>query len=156
FINGNAVSDSLNLFDQNAPAGYTFTVTDAKVQRSGAASVAFANIKNLVLTTGPGNDTFNVESSKAGIPLTINEGVGTNTVHLSPTAKLLDNIVGIVTVNGNSATGTLIFSDQNDPFSYTYTFTNSKVLRNGFPWVTYTGQKNVLFYGGPGNVTFNV
>jgi hypothetical protein len=73
----------------------------------------------VTLNAGNGNDVFSIEGT--GVATTINAGTGTNLFRVTPTAQLLANLAGALTLHGGGA-GTLEFFDQNNPNRETYTF----------------------------------
>jgi hypothetical protein len=87
------------------------------------------------LNTANSADMVNVEAT-AG-PLTVNLAASGNpTVNLSPTAHLLDNLHGGVTVNG-SGFGTVNVNDQASTAANQYTLTSTTLTRPGFGGLTY-------------------
>jgi hypothetical protein len=88
--------------------------------------------------------------------VTIQEGNGSDTVNVSPTAKFLYNIRGDVFVNGGSGTDTLNVYDQNDPLSDTWTLTGSTMTRSFSATIHYNLQNFVNISGGSGNLIYNV
>jgi hypothetical protein len=122
--------DTVNIDDSNDPTGQTATVDT--VPRSGDTSLGlltglapaaitwdYYDTSSVTINGGSGGNTFNIEST--GVPTTINGGSGFNCFHLSPTAQLLANLAGPLTLNGSGA-DVLDFFDQNNPASETYTF----------------------------------
>jgi Ca2+-binding RTX toxin-like protein len=79
---------------------------------------------------GSGGNTFNVRSSDAHRPLTINTGSGGDTVNLGSSLNQLDPIRGAVTVNGRPGGSTALnINDQGSISSHNYTLTATDVSR---------------------------
>jgi hypothetical protein len=100
------------------------------------------------ITIDPGNgsgDVVNIESTLKGIPVTVNLGTGVSTVNISPSAELLDNIQGNVTVSGGNSADLLNVYDYNDRHQDTYSITSSAVSRTGSATIAYStvGQLNL-------------
>src|SRR5262249_20315072 len=79
-----------------------------------------------------GDDTFTIEDTFAGVPVTLKGGNDNDTAEISKTAQFLDNIDGAVSFDGGGGTDTdtLNIYDQKDTFNDTYTETSSYVERN--------------------------
>ena len=98
-------------------------------------------------------DTVYVENN-LGVPVTVNQGSGTDVVNVNPTNNNLDYIQGSVIVNGGSV---LNVYDQGDPHTgSTYTMTGWYVYRPGAAYIYYNGINVVTVYGSPEPATYNV
>jgi hypothetical protein len=126
------------------------------VQEGGGTSINIVRISSVNVVLFDGNDTVNVENTLSGVPVTINEGGGTDTVNIRPSAEFLDNIQGNVFINGGSGTDTLNVYDQNDTFSDTWTMTGSSLTRTAAATIYYNEQSSVNITGGSGNLTYNI
>jgi hypothetical protein len=105
-LNGDNARCQYNIQDTEG-AGMT-TVTTGKF----VDQVNVSNTTGALTVNGNGAlDTFNVEAIAASGPLTVNLGSGADAVNLSPSAKVLDNFRGNVTVNGGTGTDTLHIMD---------------------------------------------
>jgi hypothetical protein len=116
-------------------------------------------ISSIVVNTGGGNDTVNIEKSAAGVPITVNLGNGTDTINVAPTSHFLNNIQGNLTLNGGLGVDTLNVFDQNDGGNATYTLTAGSVTRAGTALISYGGVHLINFVninGGSGNDIYNV
>jgi hypothetical protein len=106
-------SHTLNIDDSSNAANTTYTITGSSVARTGSAVVnynfAVGNITNLVITGGSGNNTYNVQSTQALYPTSINTGSGVDTVNVRTTAGPLFIVSagggGVDAVNVGSAAG---------------------------------------------------
>src|SRR4029077_3421248 len=77
-----------------------------------------------ILYGGSGGNTFNVQSSDAHRPVTINTGSGGDTVNVGSPMNQLDSIRGAVTVNGRPGGNTALnINDQGSTSSQNYTLT---------------------------------
>jgi hypothetical protein len=79
----------------------------------GVSTTYAGPINSVTVNAGAGNDTINVESLAADIPLTVNLGAGRDTVNFSPLARQMDNVKGGVTINPGRGTSTVTVNDQN-------------------------------------------
>jgi hypothetical protein len=79
----------------------------------GTAAGTFTSVK-----AGYGDDTVNVHGTSG--PLWVDAGADNDRVHISPLARNLNNIQGIVTAYAGSGSDVLTVSDQNSGFSGTY------------------------------------
>jgi hypothetical protein len=81
-INGAGLSagDTLRIRDENAsaspPPGFTYTIHQDNISRSGAAAIYYSNIQNVELDASQSNNLFNIYDTLAGTSLTIYTGTG--------------------------------------------------------------------------------
>jgi hypothetical protein len=130
-VAGQGGTYALNLFDQNDPAGDTYTLAGTTVTRTGAALITYDTAGGLVLNGGNGASgtvTYQVESTAAAAPVTINGGPGANVFRLSPTATDLSTI-GTLTINSASAADAIVLYDNS--FVRTYTVSDNSTTVDG-------------------------
>jgi hypothetical protein len=121
------VNGTLNVYDQNGPAGRSWTVTDSQIYNSEffGAAVDFDHLRSINLYGGPsatytingtsgtpelgttivggsGTNTFAVQVTNA--PLTIDGNGSQDAVNVVESVTTLNNLAGLVTVNGNGHT----------------------------------------------------
>jgi hypothetical protein len=126
-------------------------LVDGKRQYAGLWSA----LTGITINATPGNDVIEIDNTAAGTPVTINEGNGTDAVHISPIANDLDTIQGPVIVYGGSGSDTLNILDESNAASTTYTVTGSSASRPASATISYTNT-NMGILGGNGNDAFNV
>jgi hypothetical protein len=81
-VNGQAGTDSLNVNDQAAAAGHTYTISPTALGRDTATTlVSFGTVENVNLTTSSHDDNLVLNGLPAGVPMTLNLGQGFNTVY---------------------------------------------------------------------------
>jgi hypothetical protein len=85
------------------------TVTDLDT----SATIHYSGLSGLTLNGDPANDVYNVESTAAGTSVTLNTGLGTNTVIVAPTSQDMSQILGDLTIHGRGQTSAVL-EDQND------------------------------------------
>jgi hypothetical protein len=148
-----AGNDTINV-DMTPAGGVSASFNNDSIQFNPGVVTA------IVVDGGDGNDTINVEKTPAGVPVTVNLGAGTDTVYVSPTAQLLQNVGGTVTVNGGSGTGSVTIDDQLDtlPAQWTVTGTGVMAILNGglTESINYAGLKGVTINDGTGGDSFSV
>jgi hypothetical protein len=115
-------------------------------------------ITSVVVNTGGGNNTVDINSTLASAPVTINGGSGNNSFVLTPASDFLDNIQGAVTINGGTGTSTLTVDDQNDPFNGdTYTIGVGSIQRTAEALISYNGVSSVTISGSStANITYDI
>ncbi|HEY7086575.1 MAG TPA: hypothetical protein VH518_00720 [Tepidisphaeraceae bacterium] len=127
-IIGGSGSDILNLTDTLASTGTTWTVSnpfDATTQdfavAGGALVGALNDVETLALYGSGGDDTFNVNTFKAGTSFNINAGDGNDTVNFGNN-NLVNNITSIsqFTFDGQGGSDTFNLNSTGD-FTGTYT-----------------------------------
>ena len=61
---------------------------------------------------GSGGNTFTVQATPSGVPVTINAGAGDDVVNVGSAANSIDNLLGALTVNGQGGNNILNINDQ--------------------------------------------
>ena len=147
---GSNYNDTVTV-NQNSSGGVLVTLNGQQF------SYPSGEINQIYVFPGGGSDTINVESTSSSAPVTIDEGSGSDSVFVSPTAQFLDHIQGNVTVNGGSGYDTLTIDDQADPFNDTYTMTGSSLTRTASALIGYNLMNVVTVNGGSSTAaTYNV
>jgi hypothetical protein len=94
-VNGGGGADTLNVNDQATATAQSWTVASNSLTRSGAGSVSYGGISNLVVNGGGGNNTYTISGTQASAGTTLNTGAGTDTVNVQgTTAALTVNVQG--------------------------------------------------------------
>jgi hypothetical protein len=116
------------------------------------------SFSSMVVNTRAGGDTVDVQSTPAGVPLTINLGGGNETVNLTPGTQNLDAVGGGVTLNGQGGPATLVVNDQGSSTGQTYTLAAGMLTRTGASGVqiAYTNLGKLVLNAGTGGNTFTV
>jgi hypothetical protein len=113
----------------NLAPGSAHTITIANV--SGGVQLTLdgqvfqyapGQISSVTVNGGTSNDTVNVESSPAGVPVTLSLG-GTDAINVCPTAQELTGLGGTVTVNGSTQDTLSVDSQGDSGLSYVLTAT---------------------------------
>jgi hypothetical protein len=161
-IDAGSGTDSLSINDQANVTGGTYTVTTTGVTRnvSGTTSaITYQGMTNLVLTTGPGGDHVNVESTPG--PTTVSTGDGADVVNVAGQARNLDVIGGTLTINGGIGSNQLQINDQANAHATTWQLTGTSIDRtytvSGQPridlGITYSNIQTLAVHAGSGNDT---
>jgi hypothetical protein len=118
---------------------------------------ADSSYSSVVINTGAGNDTVNIENTLGGKPVTVNEGNGNVTLNVSPSAHNLTNIQGGVMLHAGGGTDYLYVNDQSITTPQTFTMGANSVTRGGVAVISYNiGINYVTINGGNGANTYNV
>src|SRR5262249_16482532 len=96
----------------------------------------------------------NINSTAAGVPVTVNAGAGNDTINVG--SGSLDMLQGAVNVNGQVGTDTVNVNDQGPAFSDTYTITNTTGSRPFFARPTCGSTQFLNMYAETGTNVFNV
>ena len=175
-INGNAssVSDTLNINDQGDVNDNIYTLNGTTLDRTGMAQLTYGTIEALNLNAGlgadtiiiasthgdtttinanGGADTINVQTTATGSVTTVNGDGDDDVVNVGNTGNSLDDILGILTVNGNdpAASDTLNINDQSDPDDNAYLLTGTTLDRTGMAQLTYDTFENLFLNTGTGS-----
>jgi hypothetical protein len=126
-LNGQAGSDILNLNDQGAAAGHTYSLNGSNLTRDGIAAVTFSTFETVNLTAGTHDDNLILTAMPAGVQMTMDMGSGYNSVYGPNTSNTwavngysagegratlntLYNIYGISRVAGGTAPDRFVFT----------------------------------------------
>jgi hypothetical protein len=146
--------------DSGDPVGRqaTFTPSGIDVDLTGLtpADIIFALGAGSASTVlaGTGNDTFGVQATQAGVPLTIDLGAGDDAVHVGDATHPLDAILGPLAVQGQAGSNTLTIEDQATASAQTYTLTGTTLTRSGAAPVSFSGMATTGVQGGSGGNRF--
>jgi hypothetical protein len=114
------------------------------------------SVTSITYYGGDADDTIDVERTSAAIPVTLYLGTGTDTVDLSPSAHLLQNIQGGLNISGGLGTDVLNVNDQANTAATTYSMTTSGLSTSRSGTIQYQMFDRVNIYGGSGNDIYNV
>jgi hypothetical protein len=143
-------SNTLTVDDQaDSTNGDTYTIGVGSVQRTGEAMISYSGVSSVTINgSSSANITYDIDSTAAGTPLTINAGNGANAFVMAPSTEFLDNIQGAVTLMAGTGSNSLTVDDQNDPFDGdTYTIGVGSVQRNAEAQISYSGVGSVTVNG---------
>ena len=98
---------ALSVYGTADATGRTYTVRSSQVSVSGMPGVVdyFGDVNSLTINGGSGNNTIDVFSTAANVPVTINAGSGTNHINVTGSSSAV-NITGFtnyVTVGGDGS-----------------------------------------------------
>jgi hypothetical protein len=116
-------------------------------------------IENLNLNGSASADTFVVRGTRPGINNVINAGDGNDTIYVGSTpdfAYVMDDIDGLLTVNGQNGTDKLVFSDAGSTSAHTYVQTANTFGRAGMTTVAFSSIETVQVIGSGVASTFNI
>jgi hypothetical protein len=143
-----AVNTNLTLqVDANDPASID-------ILNSGSVLAAFpvSSVSSILVTGSNTDNTVTIANTFSGVPLTVNEGTGHDTIAVG--GGDLDALQGMLTVNGG-ITDSLVLDDHNSTSPRLVTFTASMVKWGG-PTVQYAGVGTLTLSGGTGGNMFTV
>jgi Ca2+-binding RTX toxin-like protein len=161
--------DTLVINDQNNAAPTTYTVTDSQVTRPGAAAIRYGSLVSLTLNGGSAANTYDVEGTKSGTPVTVVGGAGNDTFLVTPGSHNLSALSpgAPLTIQGGAGVDTVTANDQNFGDNTTYGVTSTQVSRSDDiifavpvlvtgPTINYSTVESVTLNGGSGSDFYNV
>ncbi len=123
---GTTGADTLNFNDQKTVAT---KATDYEIKQNSVTrtaylpaypqfltaivAVTFSGVATVIVNSGVGANTIDIESTALGTATTINTAAGNNSVNVVPTGKRLDQIAGKLTVNGGPGFNGIYLKDEN-------------------------------------------
>jgi hypothetical protein len=117
-VNVNETGTGTNTLTVNGPAATdTYTVTAAQLTDNSATQqkVTYAGVQGLAVNGGNAGNNFNVQSTAAGTPVTVNTGNGSNGVQVGSannSSGVVDNLAAALTVHAGSGLTGLVINDQ--------------------------------------------
>jgi hypothetical protein len=129
----------------STPAAATLVVTPAAVTWDGSETVTYSGVQQVTVNGGDAGNTFYVQGTAAGTPVTVNTGNGSNGVIVGSTTTasgVLDDLHAALTVNAGSGLTGLVVNDMGSTV-------NDAVTVNG-------AQLTVAKAVGPGAQTFTL
>jgi hypothetical protein len=102
----------------------------------------------LTIWGGSGANTFNVQSTEAATPVTLNAGVGGDSINVGDAANPLDGIQGALFVNGQRNTNLTFNDSSGNPGAaanrtYTYYLAQNSLSRTGTAQVSFSSMASV-------------
>ena len=153
-VNGQGGIDTVNVNDQTASFSDTYTITSTTLSRIIFGGLTYSGIEGLTLNAETGDNTININSTAFGVPVTVNAGLGNDTINVGN--GNLDNLPGAVTVNGQGGVDKVNVNDDKASFSDTYTITSTTLSRIIFGGLTYSGIEGLTLNAETGNNTINI
>lgn len=148
-VNGGNVADVISV-GKNASGDFEVTLNGT------TTSYKVGDVSSVVIYTSPLNNTINVLSTLAGLPVTINTGPGINTINVAAVAHNLAGIAGPLTINGAAeGTTTLILDDSADGAAQTYSLTRNSFADDSTT-ITFANLGGLVVKGGSGANVYNV
>jgi hypothetical protein len=105
-------------------------------------------VSTLTVSGGSGGNTFQVQGTAIGTPVTINAGAGNDTFNVG-SSNSLNSIQGALIVNAGGGTNTLNANDSSSANGQSYTLSSTQLGRSGVATITYASihQFNVSASG---------
>jgi hypothetical protein len=101
------------------------------------------------INTGTGADTVNVERLPPGVVLNIHTGTGTDGVNLSPVAKQVDNVAGVVSIYGGGNTTVTVYDSGTLTQDVSYDINSWNLYRqHGVGGLAGTGHDSLIAFFG--------
>jgi hypothetical protein len=175
-------TNSLTINDQGAASGQTYAVTPTTIDRTGAATITYYDITNLVLNASNGGNIIKIGQigqfpmGLPGDPIQINAGSGTNAINVysiwAPTIVngqtgsnsvsvgsqgLLAGILEPLTLTSTGGSMAVTLDDSADPNSTNASITNSSIIGLASSIIYYPPNPcTVAVLAGFGGNVFNI
>ncbi len=134
-----------------------YLVTASTVENLLSATIHYSGLAGLILNGDTLDDPYDVESTAAGTPVTLNLGPGSNSVTVATYSKTLASLKAALVIHSSHASpaGVTVY-DGADAGKAAYTITGSTVQAGGSSPITYAGAASLAVEGGSGADTFDV
>jgi Ca2+-binding RTX toxin-like protein len=159
---GGQGSDTVNVNDQKNPIPSIYNIAATQLNRVTLPVINYQLVSRLNFRGGSSDDTYNIESTPAAVPVAITGGTHGNFFNVSPGAHNLDNIRGPLSLVGDfSPDDKVVLNDQNNAAVTTYTVTDSngldtQVNRSGASSIFTAEVSGVTVNGGSASNTYKV
>jgi Ca2+-binding RTX toxin-like protein len=158
-VDGEAGTDTVRVNDTGSSFARGYTVTAAKVTvtkqiiqggSNDEFDVSYTGTENLAVNAGSASggiyaDLFSVRGTKAGTKTTLNGGEGDDSFTVGNTANTLDDIQGVLVLNGgNDQFGDGVFFLDHGSSARSYTLRADQILaRTGSAQIAYSGLEGL-------------
>jgi hypothetical protein len=162
-LNGGGGSNTLYVYDQNAPSAESYSVTSTSISRpidfNFTARTNYSGIQAVTVNGSNQGSTFAVSSLALNEHLRINAGDGVNNVNVGNASNRVDlnDFQGSLGVNGAPLGFTTVtLNDQGNPAGRNFLLHLNEVVLGLDPLVSYSGIESLVLNGGPGHNTFQL
>lgn len=121
------------------------------------ATITYSGLEGVEVNTGNLDDQIFIPNTAASVPLTVNTGLGNNTVIVNGTSNQQNTLLGPLTVNGQGNTQ-LILDDETATGGIRYTLTTptlTRLVAGVSDTITYSGLASLTINAGKGNDVVN-
>jgi len=143
-------NDTITIDGSTSSGSPVVTVTDNGVMSS------WQNVTTVYAADGDGNDTYNVNTILAGIPVSLTGGAGNDVFNVTPAGMKTSTLKAGLTINGGGGTNTLNVNDQSDTTSPTWTVTTTSIAVSNASAIAFNGLQTLNIFGGLGADTYNI
>jgi len=131
-IDGNGGTNHLIVNDAAVTDPKTYGISTSKVTRNGSGDITFSSVATLEVKAGTGDDTIKITNTVTTLPLTVNAGLGNDTVNAG--GGSMDGLTGTPTFTPGGGSDTLLVDDSTNATDNTeYTIDATKVSRTTSP-----------------------
>lgn len=146
-FDGGSGTDKLIADDSAATTAYSYRFEGTSLIReweqfddatlvSESRTLTESAVETVQLNTGSSDDTVNVHAVDSAVSLTVDTGIGSNTINVGSTGHSLDAVLGAVVVLSTGGNATLNIDDSEDTTSNTYSIENNQVRRTNGSTIT--------------------
>ena len=148
---GGQAGDQLVLNDTTNGFADSFTISSSTISRIVFGGVTYSGIGALALNSGSGSNIFNINSTAATTPVTIN-GNGGNDTFIVGASGTMDGILSPLILDGGAPSNSLSLRDNLSVSAHTYVFNGSVFSRDGVTVVSSAANfASIALLAGSGN-----
>ncbi len=137
---GGANNDSILFTDYATNASHAYTLSNTSLSRTGTATLAFSAVENVTLQTTDGSNAIGIDGSASGTAVTVQAGLGDDTITLGAVTQNLDTFVGTLNVAGDGGTDAIVFDDRANAAGTAYAFNATTFARSSFGGATFAAE----------------
>jgi hypothetical protein len=137
------LNDSLDAINNLNWAIYDLTIF------LGLNSYDYSGFESASVLCGTGGNDVQVNSTRTGVPVSVNLGGGNDTMHVSPSGKRLSDIQSTVSVDGGGGTDAVTLDDSNDNGIVNTLGVTSSAITFPTGALNYSNIDGLTFNGGP-------
>ena len=116
--------------------------------RTGGFALLYNHLQSLTLEGSSAGSKYNVDSTAAGTPVTITTGAGNDSFNLGFGHADLGLLLAPLTLNGGGGTNFVRAFDNRPAAAETYDFVGTELLRSGAATISFTSMQGIELEGG--------
>jgi hypothetical protein len=116
----------------------------------------WADVASVFVSTGDGNDNFNINGIPSATSVSIDGGGGDDTFNLTPLTNNQTDLQVKLTLSGGAGTNSVVFNDRSNQNISTWTIGSTSIALNNSPAILMKSIQNRSIYGGRSGTTYNI
>lgn len=146
-LTGGANTDAILFMDYGTAVGHAYALGSTALTRTGTGTLAFSAVETVTLLASDGTNAIGVNGVASGAAVTVQAGLGDDTITLGAVSQELNAFVGTLDVVGDGGADTIVFDDRANSAGTAYALNATTFVRSSFGGATFAAE-NVLLRAG--------